>query len=76
MRDRVVRRNQVHGVLNGEFWSAYRLWKRWRRFGLPTGAGWLAEPETTIRVLEIIEDEIDLWTAYKKAEKDAENGTQ
>jgi hypothetical protein len=57
LRDCKVRRGEIAGYLNAEFWTAFRIWKYYRRFGLPNGAGWINEPASTIEIIDLFEDE-------------------
>lgn len=57
LRDRKIRRGDIPGYLDSEFWSAFRIWKYYRRFGLPNGAGWANEPAFIVEVIDLFEDE-------------------
>jgi len=71
LRTRKIRRRDARGYLGAEFRYWWKVWRRWKRFGLPNGSGWANEPESTIRVLELFEDELDAWREEKKQENEA-----
>ena len=49
-----------------EFRSALKLWRRWRRYGLPNGPGWAWEPSATMEILDLFEDEVLLYELEKR----------
>lgn len=54
-----VRRGDVHDILRGElFLTAWTEWRRWSRFGLAHGKGWVDERPVYIRAIEICEQEL------------------
>ena len=60
LRNCKVKRSEIKtSYLDNEFWSTYAIYKNWKRFGLPHGAGWLNEHSETIELLNLMQDEID-----------------
>lgn len=76
LRDRKVRRREVAAYLGDAFRSALRLYRRWLLFGLPGGAGWASEPETTLQIIELFEQERHLYEQEKKAERQPPRGSE
>jgi len=66
--DRKILRGEVRSYLTSEeFRSALKLWRRWRRYGLPHGGlGWAWEPSATMEILDLFEDEALLYELEKQ----------
>ena len=57
-----VRRGEIAGILSDELVvTAWSAWRRYRRFGLPHGSGYLAERRRYLQAIEICEQEHDLF---------------
>jgi hypothetical protein len=60
LRDCTVKRCDIKTkYLDSEFLSCYRIYKNFKRFGLPHGLGWINESAQTIELLNFIQDEVD-----------------
>ncbi len=58
--DHVLRRSEFREYLDSDFFTAFRLWTRCDRYGLPHGAsGWLEEPGAVIELVELFDGERD-----------------
>lgn len=59
-----IKRRDAPGLLRSKlFTSAWREWGRFKRFGLPHGAGWKKERGPVIRVIEAFEQEFEDYQA-------------
>ena len=74
LRDRTCLRGEIPNFLSDEFWEAYRIWKNYRRYGLPNGRGWAEEPEEILRLIDLFEDEIALNQKREREDKEEELG--
>lgn len=74
-----MKRGDIPRYLSGEFWEAYKIWKYFRRFGLPNGQGWTNEPDEVLRIIDLFETEYELFIAEKRerpGEKDGSNNNR
>lgn len=55
----VMRRGDLKRLLTDDLWDAVRLWKDFKRFGLPHGGGPQAETAEYIGLIDALEDEYE-----------------
>ncbi|MCL2181027.1 MAG: hypothetical protein FWB83_07855, partial [Treponema sp.] len=60
LREWVIKRGEVHGYLSPEFYTAYKLWSRIKRYGWPHGQGWIREPAGLVELVELFDTELEL----------------
>ena len=65
---RWILRDDIPALFTEDLFDAIHLWKRWKRFGLPHGGGWLDEGERIIQLINIVEDE---WNLYESGERES-----
>lgn len=57
-----IKFRDIEGYLKSElFLQGLQEWRRFKRFGLPHGQGWANERPRYVRVVEIFEQEYDLY---------------
>jgi hypothetical protein len=62
----LVRRGDIPALIEDELvQTAFGEWHRFRRFGLPHARGWAAERPVYVRIIEICEQEYDLYQAQE-----------
>lgn len=65
----VIEHKKIPAILNDKsFDRAFKLYNRWKRFGLPNGKGSRQEREVVLRVIEIIDQELQHIYNPKKEE--------
>lgn len=52
----ILRRRQIYPYLTEDLYHAVRLWKDYRRFGLPHGKGYMDESDEYISLINSFED--------------------
>jgi hypothetical protein len=45
--------------LTADFWEAFGIWRRYCRYGLPSGRGWIEEPDALLELLDLFDDTRD-----------------
>ncbi len=55
-----VERREVPKFFNEEFWSAYRIYSRFRRFGFPYSGGWEEQPAHIVELIEAMDQARDI----------------
>jgi len=53
-----IERGKTADYFDDVFHYAYKVWKRWKMFGLGNGSGWKNEREIDISLITIFEDAI------------------
>jgi hypothetical protein len=56
----VIKRGEVQDYLTPDFYAAYGLWARIKRYGWPHGAGWANEPAALVELVELFDTELEL----------------
>jgi hypothetical protein len=56
----VIKRGEVCDYLTPEFFDAYSLWAKIRRYGWPHGQGWIDEPACLVELVELFDGELEL----------------
>jgi hypothetical protein len=64
----VIKRGEVYDYLSPEFYEAYGLWVKIRRYGWPHGPAWIQEPACLVELVELFDAELDILK-----ERDREN---
>lgn len=59
--DYVCLRKDVKDYLDGFFYDCYKVWSRYKLFGLPHGNGWINEREIVCKVIDVFEQEREKW---------------
>lgn len=62
---RWVKRGEIKDYFDDVFYVAYKEWKYWKRFGLGNGQGWRNEREIHLKLIDIFESEMDIYTSHK-----------
>ena len=50
---------EIAGLFDDDFMDCWKLWNRFKKFGLPYAGGWADQPSIVIEVLETIEEAVD-----------------
>jgi hypothetical protein len=50
----------VQDYLTPEFYSAYNLWAKIKRYGWPHGPDWIREPAALVEMVELFDEETAL----------------
>jgi len=58
--DRVIKQGEVKKYLTLEFYAAYNLWAKIKRWGWPHGSAWVEEPAAVVELVELFDAEFDL----------------
>ena len=75
LRDCKVKRGDIRAVyLDEEFRSAYRIFKNFKRYGLPNGKGSNDEPADVIELINLMQDEVDAWEHEEHLKRTKKNG--
>jgi len=60
LREHVIKRGEVFDYLTPEFFSAYNLWSKIKRYGWPHGSAWIDEPASLVELVELFDIELQL----------------
>lgn len=75
LRDCKVKRGEIRTVyLDEEFRSAYRIFKDYKRHGLPNGKGSNDEPADVIELINLMQDEVDAYEFDEHQKRMRKNG--
>jgi hypothetical protein len=55
----VVCRRDFKDYLDNDFYTAFQIWTRSSRYGLPCSGGWLEQPGSVIELIELFDGERD-----------------
>jgi hypothetical protein len=72
LRDCVIKRGEVKKYLTPDFYAAYNLWAKIKRYGWPHGPDWINEPAGLVDMVELFDTELEL-LKERDREKDAGN---
>ena len=50
----------MQSYLTPEFYAAYNLWAKIRRYGWPHGPDWIREPAALVEMVDLFDDELAL----------------
>lgn len=56
----------MQGYLTPEFYSAYGLWAKVKRYGWPHGPAWILEPAALVELVELFDSEAELLKERRK----------
>jgi hypothetical protein len=56
---RIITRAEMRTLLTEDLWDAIRIWKDYRRFGLPNGSGKQGETSELVDLVSAFENEYD-----------------
>jgi hypothetical protein len=73
LRDRVIKRGEVNNYLTPEFYEAYGLWAKIRRWGWPHGPDWMNEPAALVDLAGLFDTELEL---LKERDRERDAGTR
>jgi hypothetical protein len=65
----MLKRKEMKALLTDDLWIAMRIWKDYKRFGLPNGKGPLEESHETLMLINGFEDEFEDAIASAKEER-------
>ena len=71
LREHAIKRGEVFDYLTPDFYEAYNLWSRIKRYGWPHGPDWIREPASLVELVELFDTELEL---LKERDRDAGNG--
>ena len=71
LRENVVKRGEVNNYLTPDFFAAYNLWGKIKRYGWPHGPAWIHEPAALVELVELFDRELEL---LKEKDRNASNG--
>jgi hypothetical protein len=54
-----LKRKEFKSYLTADFWEAFGIWRRYARYGLPSGRGWAEEPDALLELLDLFDDTRD-----------------
>jgi hypothetical protein len=60
LREWVIKRGEVQNYLTPDFYAAYDLWAKIRRYGWPHGPDWINEPVALVEMVELFDTELEL----------------
>jgi hypothetical protein len=58
-RGLTIDRNAIPTYFTDHYWSAFEIWRNWKRYGLPFAGGWAEHPDYLVRVINLFEEEIN-----------------
>ena len=62
-------RVDITSYFTAAFWESVSLWRNWKNFGLPHGAGWINERAEVVQAITIVEEERGLYEQREAEER-------